>query len=143
MKTAIWKYKALGDLLLLCVSDGEPRDEDLEGSLALHRKGIVKKALLWAIGDPTISAAQRKRTAEAMGKNPNYVITTSAITRGIITAMSWLGQPMRACSPDGIREAIRDLGVPAGYTEDRVFEELSKMRNEVLQESVGRVDRSA
>ncbi len=137
MNRSLWKQQQLGNMLLLCVTEGQPDDADIDASLALHRSEAVKTAILWAIGSPAISAAQRKRTAEAMGKHRNYVVTTSAMTRGIITAISWLGQPMKACAPSDVRAAIRDLGVPEGYTEEQVEQALLALKVETENELLG------
>lgn len=133
---SVWKFKELADMLILCVSSGQPSDADLDASLAPHIAQRVKKAIMLAVGTPMINAAQRKRTADGLKGHPNYVATNSAISRGVVTAMNWLGNPMKACSAsdDGLRLAIRALAPPVGYTEDQVISEIRKLEKAVRDE---------
>lgn len=134
MTQAIWKTKQLGTMLLGVSTDGQPRDEDIDASLNLHKTEAVQTAVIWSLGDTKLTPAQRKRSAESMGKHRSYVVTDSTFVRGLVTAFAWLGNPMRACSPDAIAQAVDDLGVPAGYSREQIVTALHQLRDEVISE---------
>lgn len=132
---APWKWTRIGDLLLICAGDGALRDEDFEPCLELHRTNEVTRAITWAIGSVTMSPAQRRKAGDAMGDHPSANITDSAITRGAITAMAWMGKPWRAFPSKELLRAAEHIGAPAGHTIEDVVETLHQLKREVEAES--------
>ncbi len=47
-----------------------------------------------------------------MASSPRAVVTPSAMVRGAVTALSWLGHQMRAFAPDELTEALDFLQLP-------------------------------
>lgn len=131
---AVWKWQQVGDLLLICSSQGQLRDDDFAPCLELHRTNQVTRAITWALGNVTMSAAQRKTAGDAMGDHPAATITDSAVTRGMITAMAWMGKPWSAHAPKDIDEAVKRIGVPDGYSADEVKKLLHGLRDQVERE---------
>jgi hypothetical protein len=78
---------------------------------ALHAAhGDETRALVRTLGGAP-NAAQRASLGNALGRKgqPSAVLTSSTLTRGVVTAISWLGIPVRAFKPDSwveIREYL-------------------------------------
>ncbi len=123
-----WKWDRVGDLLLICATEGNLVDADFDPCLELHRKDTVVRAVMWGVGNIAMSAAQRKKAGEAMRDHPSANVTDSAITRGVITAFAWMGKPWRAYASRELRQAIRHVGVPTGSSEDEIYEKLQVLR---------------
>lgn len=75
--------------------------KDLKESNARHIFSLT-------IGSATLKATQRKSAADVLRDNgiPATVITDNRLTRGILTAVSWLGAKVKAFSWDEIDAAL-------------------------------------
>src|SRR5437660_192608 len=102
MEKAVYRWKQMGDLLLMVGSGGEVDVNDLTPTNELHRTNKVVRGIFVGVGTLTMSAKARKLVAEAMQDHKSYVITDNTIVRGMIKAMNWLGQPMKAASPQDV-----------------------------------------
>jgi hypothetical protein len=134
-RVCVWKWKQLGDLLLICASEGQLQDADLEPCLHLHRTNQVTRGICWGLGNINMSPLQRKKTSESMGEHRSANITDSSIGRGIITAMAWMGKPWSAYASKDMARAITEIGLPAGFTVNDVIDELHKLRRDVEREA--------
>ncbi len=132
MANSVWKWKKIGDLLVMCASEGDLTDGDYEPCLELHRTNQVKRGIFWAVGSVRMTPMQRRQTGDAMGDHRAANITDSAVTRGIITAFAWMGKPWSAFTSAQLRAAIDFVGVPTGYTSDDVLSVLTALKAEVL-----------
>ena len=105
----------VGDVFVAVHDAQPPTDADWNATIRHYRKfkpQIRCGLIVSEGGGPT--APQRKALAgeEASDKVPRAVVTSSAVTRGIVTAMRWIGQDIRAFSPDELVGAFRFLGIP-------------------------------
>jgi hypothetical protein len=131
---AIWKWEQVGELLLICASGGRYDPVDYEPCLELHRTNQVVRALIWALGDPQMTPVERKRASAAMGDHKQVVITDSRLARGIITAMSWLGNRISAYPSNRLVDAVRDVGLVAGYDDSGIIEKMTALKDTVVKE---------
>lgn len=67
----------------------------------LSNHGKATRGVIYTLGGAP-NASQRAVLGSAIGgkAQPSAVLTTSALTRGAVTAISWLGIPVRAFKPD-------------------------------------------
>lgn len=72
----------------------------------------TKKVFNFVRGEVTIDAIKRKQAADAVsaGKLEVTVVTDSRITRGVLTAVSWLGGNIKAYSWADVNKAIDRVG---------------------------------
>jgi len=88
------------------------------------------------------NGAQRKAIAAVPGiaALPTAVISSSLLTRGMVTATAWLGKEIRAFAPEHIERAYAYLGIsPEQRT--LVIHELASLRAELLGEELADVRR--
>jgi len=89
-------------------------DESLEAMAAAQIKKLI--VVLADSGQVHMSSARRKRTAEVMKTLgcKQVVLTNHSLSRGLITAMAWLGSDVRAFHPRDIAKAKEYLALTAG-----------------------------
>jgi hypothetical protein len=128
----IYKWKQVGDMLLMVMSEGYLSVEQMAQTNELHRTEQVTKGFAIALGNPNMTPDARKALAEAMRDHRGYAATDSRIVRGVIKAMNWLGNPMKACATDvaSMRVALEDLGVPTAHTVDELLSEIETLRRQ-------------
>jgi hypothetical protein len=84
---------------------------------------------------PPPTAVQRKKMSEVgepMGKSLRVALfTTSAMVRGVVTALSWVGINQVAYSPDKLETALTELGV-TGADAVQVRTLISRFKRELL-----------
>jgi hypothetical protein len=120
--------KSDGVLVVVHLRPGTPSDEGWNAFATALRKSTVgeHRVLVLAI-DATLNPRQREDVRKILGRATQVaVITDSPATRGIITALSWFGMPIRAFAPaswdrglsflgfeqpERIRAAVASLGV--------------------------------
>ncbi len=133
-RNAAWIWKQFGDLVVIVTTEGPVSDDDLEATNHLHRTNQVTKGIAVALGNPSMTASQRKKTSADMGNHRAYVVTRSAVVRGVVTAMNWLGNPMRSCAPERIEEALHDLGLPIGIGAAEILEWIERTTAQIERE---------
>jgi hypothetical protein len=88
-----------------------------------------------------LTSKQRSMYAkhQSLLSQPTAIVSSSAVMRGIVTAMSWLGAKHQAFSPQRMDLAFEFLGVPPA-TRQRVLREIEVMQgklHEVMPDGVG------
>jgi hypothetical protein len=107
---------AVVDGVFLSVHDREtPGDDEWQAVIDMvrDRDADIESALIFSDGGGP-NAHQRKLYAREVARSksrPRAVVTASALARGIVTAISWLGPRMKAFSPDELPEALDFLGI--------------------------------
>ena len=120
--------------LYIAVHDSKPpTEEEWERWLDLCRlrEGRDMRCLVDTRGggpDPR----QRKQLAEVLQKldGRSAIVTDSLLVRGIITALAWLGAPVRGFKPDDEAAAVDFLELTI-HELRQVHEHLPQMRGEV------------
>jgi hypothetical protein len=125
-----WAY--CGDLLI-AFNRPEPIPDDLFETFvrSVSRKAPTK-LLATSTGPASIAGHQRKRFAELFRHCKVSAVSDHRVTRGIITAMGWLGLQIRAASWDNLREAI-DYLEPNGTTAADVQALTLKLRDKSMR----------
>ncbi|HET6332154.1 MAG TPA: hypothetical protein VFG30_03030 [Polyangiales bacterium] len=121
------------DRLYLAVLYGDaPTDEEWDRwvTMSVERSGRDQRVIVESHNSGP-NAKQRKELADAVRdvELRVAVLTDSAVVRGIVTALAWLGVPQRAFPIGGYWQAANYLElVPAEL--DRALEELPRLRAE-------------
>jgi hypothetical protein len=107
-----WAYS--GDVLIAFNRPEPIPDELFEEFVSSVNRQAPAKLLATSIGPAAIASHQRKRFAELFRHTKVATISDHRITRGIITAMGWLGLQIRAFGWDRLREGIEYLEPQGG-----------------------------
>jgi hypothetical protein len=101
------------DVLIVAQRPGLPSDADwaeyLHDISASPFKGVL------VIGeDNKLGPTQRAAVVDLLKRNNarNAVVTSSTITRGVMTALGWFGLPVKAFAPTNVDGALEFLAVP-------------------------------
>lgn len=88
-----FSWQLFGDILLVCVVPGDIEPARWESYLTVLRSGDCRLIFTLVKGAVSIDANMRSSAAGALKVHdlPVMVITDSRLTRGMLTAMSWLG----------------------------------------------------
>ncbi len=90
------------------------------------------KLLATSTGPAHVNSSQRKHFAETFRQAKVATVSDHRITRGIITAMGWLGLQIRAFGWDRLRDAIEFLD-PQGVTASEVHAVTLKLREKSMR----------
>lgn len=148
-RTLAWRYIQRSPLQLVAAhSEAAPTEEEWNRYVAEARAAgetLANTRGSWALvmsdgGGP--NGAQRKAIASVPGiaALPTAVVSSSLLTRGMVTATAWLGKEIRAFAPEHIDRAYAYLGIsPEQRT--LVVHELASLRAELLGEELADVRR--
>src|ERR1700677_1427776 len=108
-------WSILGDLMLVAHDDGPPSDDEWRTWLhefeTAARKGLRANVISSLGGGPTSS--QRRELLAALARldraPPALILTSSALMRGLVTAISWFLSADRRPTMFGIDEVGRAL----------------------------------
>ncbi|MCX4240264.1 SpoIIAA family protein [Paraliomyxa miuraensis] len=124
--------KVVDDVVIAVHTKENPTDEDWDryGDVAngvMNVHGSVKM-LVYSIGGGP-NSLQRNKANEAFRDRPQQVavMLNSAMTRGIVTALSWFNPAIKAFNLEQLEEACTYLGVPRGQL-DPVREALEVLK---------------
>jgi hypothetical protein len=123
-------YAAVDDYLVFVHSDIDPSDEDWTQMIAETAPMVrTLKGTLVLAGDIKQSARQRKELAEALAGTPvkAAVLSGSALLRGAVTALGWLGGKHRAFAMHELDKALDYLNVPPD-SRRRIRDLISELR---------------
>jgi hypothetical protein len=122
--------------VMVCVHDEHaPTDAEWDRWIELLRQRVGRDARVFVEtrgGGP--NAKQRKLLADAAKDLDlrSAVLSDSIVVRGILTAIAWLGVPLRAFSPGEYRPAAEYLGLTQDELQ-RTFEILAGLRHECFE----------
>lgn len=108
-------WQLIGDVLLSGWTPAEFQSDRWREYLEMLQDERVRISMALVRGSVTISANQRGEAAEALKKRglPVVVLTDSRFTRGMLTALSWLGAKIRGFSWADIDKALEATGSSA------------------------------
>jgi hypothetical protein len=127
-------WSTYGDLLLLAHDEHRPTDDEWRSWLRAYetRSPRIRGVLVRSLGGGP-SSSQRKELVEAMEaqtiRTPTAILTSSAIARGVLTALSWFlsaERLPRTFTLDDVVAALTFLGVDAA-SEGGVRAELARL----------------
>ncbi len=106
-------YEFVGRVLVYVGGSSTPETDDWDEHIRALREHVAahpdSRSLVWA-GGARLSAIQRKQLADVMPKKTRTsVITDSMIDRGIVTALTWFVDGIKAFSPSEEDEAVAHL----------------------------------
>lgn len=115
---AAYQWEIVDRICVLRARAGEFEESDFQRWLHEVQDSNVQAILAVAKGVATVNATQRKATAEMIKKKNirTYVVTDSALTRGIVTAVSWLGAQISSHSWKNLDEVLSQLDRPPEVT---------------------------
>lgn len=120
-------------LMVTFSTTGTVSPERFQKFLNTLQQGSITHLLSISEGSATIDSVQRKLAADiAKHKNMRIaVVIDSAITRGLITAFSWLGVNIKSYGPGKEEDALKYLGVP-GLDIPQAIDAIQKLRDTSL-----------
>ncbi len=111
---ATHEWLVVGDVLVTCSRDGVIDDANWANYMEfLNSSAKFRINLSLTSSKASITAIQRKAASDVLkARNVTaIVLTDSALARGIVTALTWLGTNVRAYSYADVPQAIRALEV--------------------------------
>jgi hypothetical protein len=131
-KQAIVKLAQMADVLMICAGPGVLTDQEFTKMISSSQHPSVRKILGLDAGPTEMTSVQRKSVASVAKDRGLFVvtITNEKLTRGIVTAVSWLGANIKAYSWDDLRTGIQQLGLPPDQ-EDQMLTKAVAMRAQV------------
>lgn len=132
MALGTMRWVVVDDVLVTFATPGEIDNQVLTAWSKDIKTKPVAKLLGANVGVVEANSAQRKLAVDTVkGKNvPVAIVSDQALTRGIVTAASWLGANIRAFSWKELREATQFLQILPPL-QDKVIDALMKLRNDV------------
>ena len=132
----------VGDVRLVLQGAGRPTDGEVNLHIdeAVAMASSVRAVLVIADGPDAAGpdAGQRARMARAgLLRIPTAVVTESVLARGVMTAVSWLGAPIRAFAPEHLFRAFDFLKI-SGPVRARIPARLEALKAELRGEPRGR-----
>jgi hypothetical protein len=123
---------SVGRVAVAFHDERNPTDAEWNAWISLYTSvraphGNTTRALIRTLGGAP-NAAQRASLGNALGGKGELsaVLTSSALTRGAVTAISWLGVPVRAFKPDS-------------WIEIREYLELNALESRAVQAALTRI----
>jgi hypothetical protein len=106
----------VGDVRLVLQGPGRPTQDEIDQHIAeaMVMAGSVRAVLVVTDGPDAAGpdAAQRAKMARAgLLRIPTAVVTESVLARGVMTAVSWLGAPIRGFGPEQLFQACEYLKI--------------------------------
>lgn len=95
-----------GDLVISLTQDGDVPEDTWTRYLDACSAPGVRAVLGCAIGSPGVNAVQRRKSVDALKQKKVAGVTDSAIARGVITAVGWLGMNIKGFSWKDIESAL-------------------------------------
>jgi hypothetical protein len=110
--------KLVGDVRLVLQGEGHPMDDEVDLHIieAVAMAPSVRAVLVFTDGPDAAgpNAGQRARMARAgLLRVPTAVVTESVLARGVMTAVSWLGTPIKGFASEDLFRAFEFLKVSA------------------------------
>jgi hypothetical protein len=132
MKSPTMLWKQVDRWVVVVHGDAPPSDEDWDGYVSFLMEAIVGRRGLVITEGAGPNGRQRERLVALpqVTASPFAVVTSSAVARGIVTALSWLGQSVKAFSPAKIDDALHHLEVPPDLR-PWMLKQIASMRSEL------------
>ena len=112
----VFSWSIVNNIAVTMAIEGEIGDKIWTEFIEELQRHNIRYILALGFGKSEISATQRSAIANAM-KNQNIqcsVVTDNSLTRGLVTAVSWLGANVRGHKWKSLDAAIAWLGVDEG-----------------------------
>ena len=137
----ILSWAVLGRLVVQFSLDGDLPEKRLDELIRDVQTGEVKYVLATSIGRYRLTSLQRKKAQEGFGQ-PDKIATIvdDVVTRGIITAFSWLGLNIKSFSWPNVKDACTYVA-PPGISPEDVFDCLNHVRQQHFR-VLGQVDKT-
>jgi hypothetical protein len=124
----------VGPLLVICHQEGDVPEARLAQIFDEMDHKKPTHVLSTGKGGARINSVQRKKAFEVFRNMTVCALVDNAITRGIVTAIGWLGLNVRVFSTADLRKAVEHLNVP-GLTSDEIVEVASTLMVSVTKQS--------
>lgn len=113
MAKATHVWEVIGDVLVSVTTAGLIPDEQWKGWLKELQTKPLRKCIGATFGATELTSIQRKEGSEAARQRgiKVAVVTDESLVRGIVTAVSWLGAPIRSFSWADMQGAIKYLEI--------------------------------
>jgi hypothetical protein len=124
----LWGEKC--DVVIGVHTEQAPSNSEWDGWIELCAKRAPNRLgfLIFTDGGGPSSVQRSKLSRIPELKTiPSAVVTSSAVARGIVTAVSWLGTKVRAFAPVNLRDALAYLRVPTELRHG-ILREVASMR---------------
>jgi hypothetical protein len=109
----LWGEKC--DVVIGVHTERAPSDDEWDGWIELCAKATPNRLGFLVFtdgGGPSSIQRSKLSMIPELKRIPSAVVTSSAVGRGIVTAVAWLGTKVRAFAPVNVRDALDYLRVP-------------------------------
>jgi hypothetical protein len=119
----------VGDLVVSLATPGNVPQDALDRFLQDINAKQTKKYLAAVVGAAQLNGIQRKQVSEVYRRLGLQVavLADEMLTRGIVTALGWLGVNIKAFSWRDIRAALQYLGIDE-KSEAQILQAVSRLR---------------
>ncbi len=126
------EWQVVGDIIVTRTADEIP-DAQWDPFIERISVGDIARIFSLVVGPATITATQRKGAAETFKTRgiEATVITDNRMTRGILTALSWLGAHVKGFRWTDLEPALANLGA-TGDERDQLAAIAERCRQEVM-----------
>ena len=125
------KWATFGEVLVSVTRPGIVDEDTFQVFLQDLRRDPIKKYLAASIGKPDATSLQRKQIADVLKEHNirTATVTDDSLTRGLVTAISWLGANIKAFSWSEMKDALRYLVVEEPVA-IRALDTVARLRTE-------------
>ncbi len=125
------KWATFGEVLVSVTRPGIVDEDTFQVFLQDLRRDPIKKYLAASIGKPDATSLQRKQIADVLKEHNirTATVTDDSLTRGLVTAISWLGANIKAFSWSEMKDALRYLEVEEPVA-SRALDTVARLRTE-------------
>ena len=122
-------WVTVGNLVVSLATPGNVPQDSVDGILRDINDKQIKKYLATVIGASQLNGLQRKQFSDVSQRLGLQVavVADEVLTRGIVTALGWLGMNIKSFSWKDIRLGLQYLEVGKTF-EDRAIEAVSRLR---------------
>lgn len=126
-----FEWEVVDDIMVTRNRPGDVDDKDWNAYIDTLMKSNVRGTFSLVDGSITITATQRKAAADALTskKIPAIVIIDNRFSRGILTAISWLGGNIKAFGWKDIEKAVSTVDSSSG-TKKKLLEIAASFKRE-------------
>lgn len=124
-------WVTVGNLMVSLATPGTVPQDSVDRFIRDLKDKQIKKYLATVIGAAQLTGLQRKQFSDASQSEGLQVavVADEMLTRGIVTALSWLGVNIKAFSWKDIRVALQFLGASKSV-EDQAIQAISRLREQ-------------
>lgn len=129
-----FRHLLVGDVRLVVTIPGRPSKADFERHLEEAKEMLKSTRVALIVSGGDLTPGERARMAKAgLFRPKTAVLTNSLFSRGILTAIRWLGGTNAGFAPHQIAEACAFLGIPESQRGD-IHQKIAELKMQLTSQ---------